>query len=337
MILTFSDANVKAALKAIESEVATTSEKIEMLIEIATRLQGQAKTIEQIKDSIFLYRKGMELNTHNESLLKARCLSGIGTALRSIPDKEENLLLEAKNSYEEALPILEKYASSLEIAETQMNLGIVLQGLVEFNKATIQEAIQIYYKATKIFTGENYPQEFAILQNNIAVAYLSLPLGPNKKKIRYGVVVQSFQSALKWVTITNHPSEYAMLQNNLANTLQYLPTSHPIENNLKALKAYDEALKVRTASDTPLEYANTIANKANVLFNLPDNIEHPEMGNTNNLERCRKYCEEAYAIFTHHKQVKQSCVVDSMLQDIQKKLLKAINLESNLYSGGLSI
>ena len=159
------------------------------------------------------------------------------------------------------------------------------------------------------------------MQNNIAVAYLSLPLGPNKEKIRYGVVVQSFQSALKWVTITNHPSEYAMLQNNLANTLQYLPTSHPIENNLKALKAYDEALKVRTASDTPLEYANTIANKANVLFNLPDNIEHPEMGNTNNLERCRKYCEEAYAIFTHHKQVKQSCVVDSMLQDIQKKLL----------------
>ncbi|KFF42044.1 MAG: hypothetical protein JXR06_01990 [Candidatus Atelocyanobacterium thalassa] len=321
MTLTFSNANVKAALKAIESEVATTSEKIEMLIEMATRLQSQARTVEQIQNSIFLYRKGLELNTHDTLLLKARCLSGIGTALRSIPDNGENLLLESRSSYQEALPILEKYASPPEIAETQMNLGIVLQSLVAFNKATIQEAIQIYYKATKIFTGENYPQEFAILQNNIAIAYLSLPLGPDKEKIRYGVAVQSFQSALKWITITNYPSEYAMLQNNLANTLQYLPTSHPIENNLKALKAYDEALKVRTANDTPLEYANTIANKANVLFNLPDNIEHSKVRNFNNLKRCQKYCQEAYAIFTDHKQLEQAHIMNNMLQNVQKELL----------------
>ncbi len=321
MTLTFSNANVKAALKAVESEVATTSEKIEMLIEIATRLQSQAKTAEEIKDSIFLYRKGLELSIDDIPLLKARCLSGIGTALRSIPNEGKELLLEAKNSYQDALPILEKYASPLEIAEAQMNLGIVLQNLVEFNEASTQEAIQVYYKATKIFTGKNHPQEFAILQNNIAVAYLSLPLGPNKEKIRYGVAIQSFQSALKWITITNYPSEYAMLQNNLANTLQYLPTSHPVENNLKALKAYDEALKVRTASDTPLEYANTIANKANVLFNLPDNIEHPKMGGLNNLKSCQKYCQEAYAIFINYKQLEQANIMNNMLQDVQEELL----------------
>ncbi|BBA78983.1 hypothetical protein RGRSB_0396 [cyanobacterium endosymbiont of Rhopalodia gibberula] len=320
MIITLSDANVKAALAAIESDGATLDEKIEMLIEIAMGLQKKPKNSQQFEDAVFLYRRGLELCPPDYPLLRARCLSGMGTALRTIPAEGESLLLEAKTAYETALPILEKYASPEEVAEVYMNIGVVLQGLVPFQKAAMQDAIKAYQKAARIFTGENYPQEFSILQNNIAIAYLSMPLALNGEEMCQAIAVQSFEAALKWVTLTDHPSEYAMLNNNFANALQSLPSAHPIENNLKALAAYNEALKVRTPQDTPLEWANTISNKANVLFNLPDDIEHPERGNQSNLIEAKTYYQKAQGVFSQYGQWEQVEVVKKALQDIEVQL-----------------
>lgn len=320
MTPTISDSNVKAALMAIESDQATVSEKIEMLIEMAAGLQNKPKNVQQLEDAVFLYCRAVELCPPDAPLLRARCLAGMGTALRTIPREGPELLSEAKIAYETALPILEEYASPEEIAEAQMNLGVVLQGLVGFQQATMQQAIQAYQKATKVFTGESYPQEFAILQNNIAIAYLSLPLSTEKDKMRQVMAVQSFEAALQWITLIDHPSEYAMLQNNLANALQYLSTTHPVENNLRALTAYNEALKVRNAQDTPIEYANTIANKANVLYNLPDDVNHPEFGNANNLKQAKHYYQEAQKIFSDYDQWERVNIVSGMLKEIEKEL-----------------
>ena len=105
--------------------------------------------------------------------------------------------------------------------------------------------------------------------------------------MREALAVQAFEEGLKVVSLIDHPTEYAMLQNNLGNALQYASSSHTLENNLRALDAYDEALKVRTREASPLEYANTIANKANCLWNLPDDPESPEAGNRANLTLAR--------------------------------------------------
>ena len=106
--------------------------------------------------------------------------------------------------------------------------------------------------------------------------------------MREALAVQAFEEGLKVVNLIDHPSEYAMLQNNLGNALQYASSSHALENNLRALDAYDEALKVRTRETTPLEYANTISNKANCLWNLPDDPDHPEAGNRTNLTQAQR-------------------------------------------------
>ncbi|HAC63821.1 MAG TPA: hypothetical protein DCF68_09850 [Cyanothece sp. UBA12306] len=320
MTTTFSNLNVKAALNAIESDMATLPEKIEMLIEMAAGLQKKPKNLQQLEDAVFLYRRGLELCPADYPILKARCLSGMATALRTIPSEKADLLLESKTAYETALPILEEHASPEEVAEAQMNLGVVMQALVPFHEGTMQEAIQAYQKAVRVFDGQSYPQEYAILQNNIAIAYLSMPLSPEGEKMRQAMAVQSFEAALKWVTLIDHPSEYAMLQNNLANALQYLPSTHPVENNLKALAAYDEALKVRTFQDTPIEYANTISNKANVLFNLPDDVEHPDRGNHNNLMQAKIYYQEAYQIFSQYEQWERAEVVEQALYEIEREL-----------------
>ena len=217
--------------------------------------------------------------------------------------------------------VLEERGAPEEVAEAQMNLGLVLQGLVGFGLAELKDAVQLYQRALRVFTGEAYPQEYAILQNNIAIAYLSMSLSPEAEEMRQAVAVQSFEQALKWVTLIEHPSEYAMLQNNLANALQYLPSTHPVDNNLRALKAYDEALKVRTARDTPIEYANTISNKANVLYNLPDDLENPNKGNLNNLLKAKTLYEKALEIFTGHGEMERSQIVNEVLLGIEKEIL----------------
>jgi tetratricopeptide (TPR) repeat protein len=314
------DSAVKAAIAAIASESATTQEKIEMLIEIAHGFQKKPKTPQDLQNALELYNQADEMSGEDYPLLKARAKTGMAGVLRTIPDNGTELLLQAKANYEEALPILQDLAMPEELAEAQMNLGLVLQSLVPFNLARIEDSIHVYHEALRVFIWQKYPQEYAILHNNIAIAYLSMPLTSEQEYLRHGLAVQTFEEALKHIQLIEHPREYAMLQNNLGNILQYLPSSHPLDNILRAIAAYDEALRVRTSQDTPLEYANTISNKANALFNLPDNLEKPELGNPTNLSKARNYYQEALTIFTQYEQTEQAQVVLEALQAVEREL-----------------
>ncbi|NWF60389.1 MAG: hypothetical protein HXY43_14285 [Fischerella sp.] len=320
MIPSITDAAVKAAIAAIASESASTKDKIEMLIEMAHGFVKKPKTAQDLWNAIALYQQAEKLSGEDYLLLKARAKVGMAGALRAIPNDAEDLLLQAKELYTEALPALQEFASPEEIAEAQMNYGLVLQSLVPFNLARIADSIQVYQEALRVFTWEKYPQEYAILHNNIAIAYLSMSSGSQQQYLFEGLAVQTFEAALKHINIIDHPREYAMLQNNLGNALQYLPSSHPLDNLVRAIAAYDEALKVRNAKDTPLEYANTIANKANALFNLPDDLNKPETGNPQNLRQARAYYQQAWEIFTQHRQIEQAQVVAQILQDIETEI-----------------
>lgn len=314
------EATVKAAIAAIDSETSTTVEKIEMLIEMAMDLQKKPREVEQLRSAVELYLHAIELCGEERLVLRARAFVGLATALRSIPDEGDDLLVEAKRLYEAALPILREHTSPEEIAEAEMNLGLVLQSLVPFGKARMADSIQAYQRALRVFTGAAFPQEYAILQNNLAIAYLSMPVSTGGSDLRQAMAVQTFEQALQWVTLTDHPVEYAMLQNNLGNALQYMPSAHTVENNYRAIAAYDEALKVRTARDMPLEYANTLANKANALSNLPDDAAHPERGNTQNLYQAIALYREAESIFLEHGQIEQAQTVIRAIEELEAEL-----------------
>lgn len=320
MTPSITDSGVKAAIATIASESATTAEKIQMLIEMGQGFQKKPETAQDLRNAVSLFYRAYEMCGDEYPLLKARAQAGMAGTLQTIPDNSPQLLLQAKVGYEEALPILQQLATPVEVAEAQMNMGLVLQSLVQFNLARIVDSIQAYHEALRVFTWQDYPQEYAILYNNIAIAYLSMPLASEREYLRQGLAVQSFEVALKHIQLIDHPREYAMLQNNLGNALQYLVSSHPLENNLRAIAAYDEALKVRNPKDTPLEYANTISNKANALFNLPDDPEKPEAGNLQNLLQARDYCQQAREIFTQHQQIEQAEVVAQALQEIEAEI-----------------
>jgi tetratricopeptide (TPR) repeat protein len=302
------------ALAAIEAEHATPLEKLEMLVEMALGLQQKPKSASQLHDAVTLYDLALERCPASEPLLSARIRLRKASALHAIPEPGPRYLLQARAELESVLPALSALgAMPEEVAEAEMALGVVVQSLAGLHAAKIGDAISAYQRATRVFDRQRYPRDFAILQNNLATAYLSLAVGDERAKLREALAVQAFSEALEVVSLVDDPIEYAMLQNNLGNALQYAATGHAVQNCLRALEAYDEALKVRTPRDTPVQYANTIANKANCLRNLPDDER------SRSREALALYAE-ASAIFRAHGELEKADLVEQASAEIAREL-----------------
>ena len=309
---------VRAAINAIEGEDATAAEKAEMLMEIAMGLQSKPKSPEQLLSAVALYEKALAQCPPEQFLLHARIEARMATALQAVPGNSSEYLERARECYETARAIFKDHGTAEETAETEMNLGLVIQTLCGMHKAIITDAISAYQRSLRTFNKTKFPKEFAILQNNLATAFLSMPFTDQRSKMREALAVQSFEEGLSVVTLVDHPTEYAMLQNNLGNALQYSTSGHAVENNMRALEAYIEALKVRTLQTTPFEYANTISNKANCLLSLPDDPEFPEKGNRQNLADAISLYEEAHEVFLGNNGAENAAMVANILNDLKQ-------------------
>jgi tetratricopeptide (TPR) repeat protein len=314
--LSTADAEVQAALAVAEDPSAAPEERAEMLMEIARGLQIKPRDARQLHDAVTLYRRALSLVPPRFALLAARIRAREGTAHQALPDGGVQALLDAQDCYEQARADLAAHGLPEETAELDMNLGLVSQTLVGAHRGRIQDAIAHYHRALRVFTKEAWPREFSILHNNLAIAYLSIPATDERARMREALAVQSFEEVLQILTLVDHPSEYAMTQNNLGNALQYAPSSHPVANLLRAIEAYDEALKVRTPREMPVEYANTAANKANALLNLPDDPQHPALGNTGNTAKARALYREAMTLFERHGMTDAAAAVAEALSGI---------------------
>lgn len=314
---------VRAALAAADDPLASPQERAEMLMEIAMGFQQRPKSPDQIEAAIDLYDRAGAICPTGERLLGARIAARRATALLALPEGGAEALEKARTELERAIRHFADLGRPEELAEAEMNLGLAIHNLVGLNRARITDAISAYQRALRTFDRARYPKEFAILQNNLATAFLSMPFTDSRARMREALAVQAFEEGLKSVSLIDHPAEYAMLQNNLGNALQYASSSHVVENNLRALDAYDEALKVRTRAAMPLEYANTIANKANCLWNLPDDPAQPGDGNRANLTAAREYYRECREIFMSAGETDKARIVAEACEQIDRELLSA--------------
>lgn len=315
-----SESQYAAALRAVETDEGTAEEKAEMLMEIGMGMQTKPQTADDLRHAVSLYERALGLCEESAPLLASRIRARMGTALQAVPDGGAESLRRARDCFESALPRLKEQGRPEEVAETELNLGLVMQSLSSSGAARLNDAIHCYHRALLVFTREKYPKEFSILHNNLAVAYLAIPLTDERGRMREALAVQSFEEVLKVITLIDHPSEFAMVQNNLGNALQYASSGHPLENNLRALTAYDEALKVRSARDTPIEYANTIANKANVLRNLPEDPDRLGLGREAALLHARELYAEARELFARFGQSQGVAVVDEAIGEIDQDI-----------------
>ncbi len=317
---TLSHERMQSALAMLESSTATVLEKVDMLTEIAMGLQLRPGSAEDLHYAISLYDRALALCPPEDVLRPARVKARKATALNAVPGEGTEFVDQARELFEVAIQVLQQHGSKEELAEAEMNLGLTLQTLAGMKRARMSDAIAAYLRALRTFTRDSYAAEYAILHNNLATAYLSMPVTEPGAKVREALSVQSFVEALTVVTLVDQPVEYAMLQNNLGNALQYASSSHSIQNNLRALAAYDEALKVRNRRDTPLEYANTISNKANALRNLPDDPTHSEGGNRGNLLTARQLLAEAKDVFEHCGESARAQVIVEALKELEQEL-----------------
>lgn len=301
----------RAALAAAQDDTSTALERAQMLMELAMGLQRRPKTPEHLEAAIKLYEEALALCPAEDRLLAARITARQATALQAVPNQGRVPIEQARAAFEQAIPVLAELGRAEERAEAELNLGLCLQHLAGSGHARITDAIAAYQRALATFDVKRFPVEFAILQNNLATAFLSMPVSDERGKIREALAVQCFEEGLKVVDLVHHPSEYAMLQNNLGNALQYASSSHAAENNARALIAYDEALKVRSRTATPLEYANTISNKANCLWNL------------GHLEEAKRLYQEAHEIFAGAGDGEKARMVAEALTRIAGDLLAA--------------
>jgi len=252
------DTLLEAAANAARDERARPAERAQMLMELAMGLQQRPRDPGQLHSAVRLYDEALALCPAQEPLLAARIAARRATALQALPDDGSAWIEQAREALENAIPVLARLGGPAELAEAEMNLGLCLQYL-----GRLREAIGAYQRALRTFDARRHPAEFAILQSNLATAFLAVG-----SPLSEALAVQAFEEGLKAVNLVDHPAEYAMLQNNLGNALQSVGSGHAAENHVRALAAYDEALKVRTPSARPVEYANTLANKANCLWTL---------------------------------------------------------------------
>lgn len=295
----------------------TALQHAEALVELAVDLQTQPKTAQDLVDAIFLYARAEEL-AGDDALARARAVAGRGVALRRMPGYTMDALVESRDCLERALEVLRKGGGDEEVAELEMNLGLVVHTLAGGGQAAIKDAITAYQAALRFFSAERFPREFATLHNNLATAYLAMRLAPEKEGLREALAVQSFQEALKVVTLDDDPVEYAMLQNNLGNALQAVNSTHRFENLERALAAYDESLKVRTRHDMPVEHANTLVNKANALMNLPDSPDAET--NPRNLRAAIELLASAEAIYGEHGVLDRAAIAADCRAGLEQEL-----------------
>lgn len=153
--------------------------------------------------------------------------------------------------------------------DLRIGLAITLQEAAGERREMLVEAVKVYQDALHHgITIEDTPEAFALAQNNIGLAYLSMPMTDAGDKLRHAVAVQSFREALKVYTPDTHAEAWSSTMLNMANALQYLPTANPEEHLIQAVETYEQLLQVRNKAIDPLGYARLLANQANALAHL---------------------------------------------------------------------
>ncbi|MFV9507248.1 MAG: hypothetical protein AB4911_22080 [Oscillochloridaceae bacterium umkhey_bin13] len=170
--------------------------------------------------------------------------------------------------YREAIRLLSGSGLTENHAHANLNLGMLYQELARSQRGPLLEAAKCYQAALRTFTRASHPELYALAQNNLALAYLAMPLTEASDQLRMGIAVQALREALTVYTQADYPEYWASAQLNLANALQYLPSAHPADNLAEAVQLYEALLAVRDPETDPLAYGRVLANQGNALAHL---------------------------------------------------------------------
>jgi tetratricopeptide (TPR) repeat protein len=216
---------------------------------------------------------------------------------------------ETINGYRTALKLLEVSSFDEARAELWFQLGTALQATAGGRKNILVEAVKCYQEALKVYKRDTYPESYAMVHMNLALAYLAMPPTDRSARLRTAVAIQSLRESLRIYTKESYPELWASATLNLANALQHVKTSHPEENLWEAVALYEEVLTVRRPEDDPVAYARLLANQGNALAHLGA------------FSRAVPRLEQARSYFEEHGEYESAEAVDAVLAEIERKRL----------------
>ena len=166
---------VRAALVTAADVGLPATRRAETLMEIAVVLQRHRPEATHLDSALALYDHALALCPSAERLLCARITAHRATALQVMPSADPAYLDAAHDAYQQAIPVLAELGLPDEVAEAEMNRGLVLQALAELSRARFTDAIAAYRRALRTFDRVRFPREFATIQSNLATCLRSLP------------------------------------------------------------------------------------------------------------------------------------------------------------------
>ena len=236
-------------------------------------------------------------------LLAAQLLSN----LAETQHRYQGISAMVAQQYRTALQMLDGSALNETRANMALNLGMTYHELANGQRGSLLEAVKCYQEALQVFSKTNHPELYALAQNNLALAYLSMPLTEASDQLRMGIAVQSLREALKIYTPESHPEQWASTQLNLANALQYLPSSHPEDNLVEAVELYEAVLAKRDYTRDPFGYARVLANQGNALAHLGIFVH------------AKPKLQEALRVFTAYGDLDAAASLRSVLDEIEQQ------------------
>ena len=170
-------------------------------------------------------------------------------------------------------------------------LGNLIQQFSLGNRAdNLEIAIASYESVLKVFAREAYPEDWAGVQNNLAIAYHNRIREDRGQNIEKSILC--YQSALDVFTKTAFPLKWAMAQNNLGEAYLFQVKGERSENIEKAITYYESALEVCTRQAFPEQWTMIQTNLGNAyFFRLRGKRE-------DNIEKSIRYCKAALEVCT---------------------------------------
>ncbi|MEG4200522.1 CHAT domain-containing tetratricopeptide repeat protein [Microcoleus sp. Pol12A5] len=140
----------------------------------------------------------------------------------------------------------------------------------------LEICIACYTAALEVRTRKDYPEDWAMTQNNLAAAYSDRIEGVRAANIE--LAIACYTAALEVYKCENYPEDWAMTQNNLGNAYSKRIAGVRAGNIELAIARYTAALKVRTRENSPEYWAMTQNNLGEAYRNriagvMAENIE----------------------------------------------------------------
>ncbi len=243
---------------------------------------------------------------HASPILAALLLSQTADLAATLRDGSTALVMQ---EFQMAIDLAKNCKLPMLLPELYTKMGMMLQKNANGQRGALLQAVNAYQSALQSgITQEQQPELFAQIQNNLGLAYLSMPAMEASHQLRNGIAVQSFRHALKVYTIEEHPDMWASVSMNLANALQYAPSSHPEDNLIQAVETYEDILQVRSRAKDPVAYALVLLNQANALAHL--GIFKPAL----------EKLAEAYKLFHWYDQIEQANAAQELVEQINQRL-----------------